>query len=325
MGELIGSQKPSLDLETHLGLGEELHLGIKWKDKFVNLLKSVEHSGYQATGLILVNDKNRVSTIKEDKSASVFLERESVKKTLEADLQTIIGHCRFPTKGSVLLEKNNHPFSTENTTIVHKGVLFNDEELCKKYDLIPGGDTDSWIIVELIEYYRKKGKSTIDAIAQVHSELKGSWAVALVDSLEPEKLYLFCHGKEFRINYYPDENIFMFCTEDKKLNSFSTEVETYFDYFEEVKDLRVAELLIKDEDCVIIGGEKVVEMWELPSPYPEYEFSNHRRRFGDGWGANNKKIPLENKTEVNGEGGRLPIKNINLVKVPKKGEEDFPF
>ncbi len=261
-------------------------------NKFVGLMKDIQISGYQATGLTLVKDSGKISTIKYNTNAEKFLEMEEVKNSLNQNLQTVIGHCRFPTKGDVKFEENNHPFTYRNTVIVHQGVLSNDEELKKKYKFTPKGQTDSWIIVHLIEYYRQQGKSVIDAIAAAHGELQGSWAVALVNIEEPDKVYLFCNIKDFKVNYYPEEEIFVFSTEWHKLDKLNIEVTSHFDFLEEIKNYRVAEMKVRTNQCLVIGGEKDLELWTLPEPEIETWFGGKKKdkKFGDGWKDKDKDI-----------------------------------
>ncbi len=273
-------------------------------------MAEIEVCGYRATGMMLVKDDEKLYTIKDKVCASEFLKIPNVKTTLEDDFRSMIGHCRFPTKGDVNFPENNHPFVLGNTAIVHQGVLSNDEEIKKKYQFKPEGQTDSWIIVHLIEYWRNKGKSVVDAIAQAHEELKGSWAVALVDLLETDKIYLFCHYKSFKVNYYPEEEIFFFSTEDKKLDKYNLEIKEHFQYFQELITLRTSEVMVKTEDLLVLGGKEDVSMWRLPEPENEWLGHKSNHRFGDGWKGKEKEDEefwenYFNKKENGGEGRHL--------------------
>jgi len=292
----------------------------EWKLNFVKLMCDIETCGFRATGLTLVDKSGKIDTLKHDTNATKFFEMQEIQSALMSDFQTMIGHCRFPTKGDAKFPVNNHPFTFGNTTIVHQGVLSNDEELKKKYNFTPEGETDSWIIVHLIEMHRGAGKSVIDAIALAHEELKGSWGVALVDHLEPEKLYLFCHDKSFKINYYPEEELFMFSTENFKLDKFNTEITNHFGHLEEIRKLRVAELKMKDEECVVIGGEKEVEVWTLPEP--EKWWGKKNKRFGDSWGGKEEEDrkwwkEYYEKQEKEGN-GRRPYESKTCSLIPAK-------
>ncbi|HWY36253.1 MAG TPA: class II glutamine amidotransferase [Nitrosopumilaceae archaeon] len=271
-----------------------------WKDKFSNLMMDIETSGYRATGLILVKYNDSIQTLKQETNATNFLEIENVKVALNQNLKSIVGHCRFPTKGDAKFNKNNHPFSYGNTIIVHQGILWNDEQLKKKYEFKPEGETDSWIIVHLIEKYRKEGKTVLEAINELHQELEGNWAVTLVDKLEPEKLYLFCRKKEFKVNYFPDDEIFFFSTEDRKLDKYNVQVYNYFDYFQELKSVKVAELMVKDNQCLILGGEKVVEFYNIAEPIKSNDWfggkkkKEYGRREDGTWGYLGDQQKVEN-------------------------------
>ncbi len=241
----------------------------------------IESAGYQATGLILGKPDKTITTMKQDTNATKFLARENVLQALAKELDTVVGHCRMPTKGDVKFERNNHPFRYGSTVLVHQGILWNDVELNKKYDFKPEGETDSWTIVYLIEKYRKEGKNMVDAIACAHEELKGSWGVVLIDILEPDKLYIFCHSRSIKINYYPDEQLFFFSSDENKLDKCGSLEELHFGIFEEKRSRRMASYTVKDEDLIILGGKEQVETWSLPEP--ENYYSKKNKRFGDGW------------------------------------------
>ncbi len=253
-----------------------------WKEKFVKLMGQIELSGYQATGLVMVEESGKTTTLKLDVNATKFFEMEKVQEQLEKDIFTAIGHCRFPTKGVQTEMDNNHPFTHGNTTIVHQGVLYNDEEINKKYGFTPKGETDSWAIVHLIEHYRAQGQSMVDAISSTHAELKGSWTVVAIDRLDSDKLYIFCHNKTFHINYYPEEEMFMFSTDKFRLDSHDTDVQHHFGYFEELRKLRVSSIKLDDEDCVVLGGEEIVKWWRLPEPQKPSWFGGKKEDFDYG-------------------------------------------
>lgn len=264
----------------------------------------IEYSGYQATGLTMIDKGDKITTLKHDVNASKFFQQDSVKLSLVEDHHTLVGHCRFPTKGDVKFSRNNHPFRFGNTIIVHQGVLNNDEQLKKKYQFKPEGETDSWIIVHLIEKFRQEGKSVENAIAAAHAELKGSWGVVLVDLLQPDKLFIFCHTKSFKVNYYPDDGLFMFSTDNAKLDRHGTDIISHFKFFEELTRRRVAEMNVGSEELLVLGGQEPVELWTLPDP--DEWFGKTKYKFGDGWKD-------KDKHEETGALGRLPLKNKELA------------
>lgn len=225
---------------------------------------------------------NQLTTLKSDVNAEELLKLEGVKDKFDEELDTIVGHCRFPTKGDPEHNENNHPFEYKNTIIVHQGIIWNDAELKEQYGFVPEGDTDSWIIVHLIEYYREQGFSMIQAIAKTHEELKGSWAVVAIDKLNPNNLYIFCHNKEVKVCYLPDDDLFFFSTDAKKLDAELIESVEHFGIFKEVIVPRIAELNLADEDCLCLGDE--VELYELPEP------ETKKWNWNKDKGRTNKKI-----------------------------------
>ena len=256
-------------------------IGETEKNSLSDLLSVIQTSGLKATGLILhKTQSDRIVTLKGNMPADEFLELHWVQQHLKENISTMVGHCRMPTKGDPSKNENNHPFSVGNTVIVHQGVLWNDEDLVKKYDFKSPGETDSWVIAEMIEMYRNKGMTMVNAIAQAHSELKGSWAVVAMDRLDPDSLYLFCHFKEFKVIYLPEKDQFIFSTEAKELDKSLLVGESHFGFFNEVSIPRMAELKLGDEDCLVLG--KTVELWTLSAP----ETYNYGRKWD--WDNNNE-------------------------------------
>src|SRR3990167_7189239 len=71
----------------------------------------------------------------------------------------IVGHNRLTTSGKQKFNHNNHPFILNDFILVHNGIITNDDELRAEYNLKKGKiETDSYIIIRLIDYFIKKGR-----------------------------------------------------------------------------------------------------------------------------------------------------------------------
>ena len=141
-------------------------------------LKRLEYRGYDSWG-IAVNDNKKIKIYKntgEIKKDSKF------KKLPRTNIA--IGHTRWATHGGVTI-KNAHPhLSTDKSfTLVQNGIVENYEILKKK--LLKKGytfksETDTEVIVRLIEDELKNSKNLNTAIKKAFKKLKGRNTIVIL-------------------------------------------------------------------------------------------------------------------------------------------------
>jgi len=163
------------------------------KDNFFNMLRLGGERNTDAWGIyepntdILVKNQGKFSLKKLD-------------KIMKVPTTTIFGHNRWKTKGDEKENKNNHPFKTEHFVVVHNGCISNDEELKKKYNLTYDVETDSYIIIALLEHFYKKQKNKDKlnkVIKKMAEELLGSFSVLIYHRQTKRLFYLKDYGTDF--------------------------------------------------------------------------------------------------------------------------------
>lgn len=105
----------------------------------------------------------------------------------------ILMHTRAATRGTAKLNKNNHPFmsTTGRFILAHNGHVTNHTNKKSEYDINYDAQTDSAIIVNLIDYLvTHEDMEIISAIEKAAEELIGGKACWLYDR-ETEEMYLF--------------------------------------------------------------------------------------------------------------------------------------
>ncbi len=121
-----------------------------------------------------------------------------------------IGHTRWATHGRPS-ERNAHPHTSENGrfTLVHNGVIENFEEIKQEFlqDNLMEGETDTEIVVHLIAYFSERTETTKDAFRQALSVIQGSYAFALIDTQEPEVIYVAKNKSPLLIGLGDDFNV----------------------------------------------------------------------------------------------------------------------
>lgn len=152
-------------------------------------LSKLEYRGYDSAGVTLVNSK-KLTTWKTKGRLS------ELEKLLEKELPQScgIGHTRWATHG-VPSNMNAHPHMNEEGTIsvVHNGIVENYATL--KEELIQVGyhfhsDTDSEVIVQLLDFYYKKKPVMKEALQKTIRHLEGSYALCITTIFEPNTIYV---------------------------------------------------------------------------------------------------------------------------------------
>ncbi|MEH6937516.1 glutamine--fructose-6-phosphate transaminase (isomerizing) [Bacillus sp. JJ664] len=158
------------------------------KEILLKGLEKLEYRGYDSAGISLLTD-NGVEVYKEKGRIAILREAIPAK----ADGHVGIGHTRWATHGAPS-KRNAHPHqsSTERFTLVHNGVIENDVQLKNDYlnDFNFTSDTDTEVIVQLVELHIKKGLTVLEAFTATLKLLKGSYAIALLDKQNEDVIYV---------------------------------------------------------------------------------------------------------------------------------------
>ena len=163
------------------------------KDRYLNelplenlinaLLVSIEPRGAHATGILKVKKGGEgIDLEKEDIPASVFIHKR--RPCLE-DTKTILLHTRFATQGDPSRNENNHPVCYGTCFAVHNGIIQNDDDLFRDFELVRNAEVDSIAIPAVVS------KFGFDNIGDAFEEIDGAMATAIVDPINnPDELIL---------------------------------------------------------------------------------------------------------------------------------------
>lgn len=152
----------------------------------LNGLKSLEYRGYDSAGICVVSE-DEISTVR-SKGKLENLKLKIENKNISAP--TGIGHTRWATHGEPT-ENNAHPHSCGPVSIVHNGIIENYTEL--KEELSGMGhefysDTDTEVLAHLIDEHYGEGVLLEEAVLKGFKKVEGSYAVAVLSEIEPDKI-----------------------------------------------------------------------------------------------------------------------------------------
>ncbi|PET17702.1 glutamine--fructose-6-phosphate transaminase (isomerizing) [Bacillus cereus] len=158
------------------------------KEILLKGLEKLEYRGYDSAG-VAVQAENGVVVYKE--KGRIAKLREIVDENVAASVG--IGHTRWATHG-VPSKVNAHPHqsTSKRFTLVHNGVIENYELVKKEYlqDVTFVSETDTEVIVQLMEQQVSTGLSVEEAFRNTLSLLHGSYAIGLLDAENPNMIYV---------------------------------------------------------------------------------------------------------------------------------------
>lgn len=170
-------------------------------------LKKLEYRGYDSAGIAVMADR-KIAVHKVTGRISNLCEK--TRDGSKVPGTTGIGHTRWATHGAPT-EENAHPHLSNDGkfAVVHNGIIENYMSL--REELIRDGyhfesETDTEVIVHLIEmFYRGDVR---EALIKTTNRLRGSYALGVICSEEPGKIYAVREASPLILGIGLGENYF---------------------------------------------------------------------------------------------------------------------
>ncbi len=171
----------------------------------------LQYRGCDSCGLATLNELG-IEVLK-DVGSVEEVDREWNLTSMQGRLG--IAHTRLTTEGEVS-QDNAHPHLScdRQFAVVHNGTISNHEQL--KREIQKSGrhfffsETDTEIIIHFLEEFRLRGASVEEAFVQTVRRLEGSFALAMISTDEPERIFCareksplilgICSGRNFVVS-----------------------------------------------------------------------------------------------------------------------------
>ena len=153
-------------------------------------LHRLEYRGYDSAGVALLSDSDRLNVYKAKGKVSE-LENAAGEKDCSGTIG--IAHTRWATHGEPST-RNAHPHVSEsgNLTLVHNGIIENYvvlREQLKQRGMHFQSDTDTEVLVQLIEYVQQSHKLSLElAVEAALKRVIGAYAIVVLDRRSPNRL-----------------------------------------------------------------------------------------------------------------------------------------
>ena len=150
-------------------------------------LHKMEYRGYDSAGLALIESEGQLTRLRRMGKVAELI--SACKEKTPAG-STGIAHTRWATHGEPS-EINAHPHLSNNIAVVHNGIIENHEELRGELELqgyVFESATDTEVIAHLVNATCATTETFREAVTKVLNRVKGAYAIAVLNSQEPERI-----------------------------------------------------------------------------------------------------------------------------------------
>ncbi|SDB35961.1 glucosamine--fructose-6-phosphate aminotransferase (isomerizing) [Desulfonatronum thiosulfatophilum] len=273
-------------------------------------LKRMEYRGYDSAGVAFAQ-QNELQVIRAEGKLGELENRLNGHDVFHAT--TAIGHTRWATHG-LPVERNAHPHcdSSGCLALVHNGIIENYQslrEMLKSKGRTFLSDTDSEVLVQLIAELRTPGTSLRQAFSQALSRVEGTYAVALIDLDEPNRIWAARKSSPLLLGVGVGENF------------VASDIPAFLGYTRDVVFLEDNELVELDPFAWQVFNASTLEPLEKKVNHITWDFQSAQK---GGYRHFMLKEIFEQPTVItNCLAGRLDLKN-RTVSLPELDALEIP-
>jgi len=169
-------------------------------------LRRLEYRGYDSAGMAIMSSDNQIQRVRRQGKVQELADAMDAANPLGG---LGIAHTRWATHG-VPSEANAHPhMSKEHIAIVHNGIIENHDELREELKTLGyefTSQTDTEVVVHLIEHYSHTEETLLEAVRKTVPRLDGAFALGVIDTNSPDRLIVARSGSPLVIGVGIGEN-----------------------------------------------------------------------------------------------------------------------
>jgi glucosamine--fructose-6-phosphate aminotransferase (isomerizing) len=150
-------------------------------------LRRMEYRGYDSSGVAYFSPEGQLEV---RRSAGKLAILEAALSDVTPSGHAGIGHTRWATHGKPS-EQNAHPHCTGSLALVQNGILENYltlKEMLKNDGRLFSSETDTEVIVHLIDRACQQGIPLEEAVLQAMREMRGSFSFCLMSDQMPDRI-----------------------------------------------------------------------------------------------------------------------------------------
>lgn len=190
------------------------------KEEFKSILLKSEERGRDSFGIVLLTRHGEFRILKFiDRVSNVI---DKIDSIFDEDAIAGIANCRAePTTEFVAKKSINdvQPMIGNYIAVTHNGIIVNDFELEKKYNIVKSSRIDASIIPPLLE---KKWNGTLEDLQKILVyDLIGSYALAILDRRKPGILWLATNFKPLYVMWDSKKEVLYFSSFDYYLQDLN--------------------------------------------------------------------------------------------------------
>lgn len=167
-------------------------------------LHQLEYRGYDSAGLAVLSPES--STVQLYRAAGKVENLAALVEQAQPSGLVGIAHTRWATHGEPT-EENAHPqVSHDRIAVVHNGIIENHRDLRAQLEsqgYVFSSQTDTEVVAHLIHLHRQSADDLATAVRGACEELKGIFALAVVDQDNVDQMVVVCQGSPLVLGMGP--------------------------------------------------------------------------------------------------------------------------
>ncbi|MGC9105181.1 MAG: 7-cyano-7-deazaguanine synthase QueC [Thermoprotei archaeon] len=183
------------------------------EERLIEILTRAEDRGRDSFGVVVIEEDGSVRSVR--RVGKFSDQKDSVRGLLTDSSRVVVANNRAePTTEYVKFKRESdvQPFEGERYVVTHNGIIANDGELERKYELKRATRIDSAVLPPLLD---NLWDGSLEGLRKVLSEVRGSFALVIADKKRPDRIFLAQNFKPLYMMYDPELEAFFFTSLDE--------------------------------------------------------------------------------------------------------------